>query len=95
MSAYNEFINRALQTDKIYEELPLRIRENITLTEWRNRVVEFCIGKGKAYATSLASTVCGEQVCPCLPSHGVTAYLPARCVITLIHMNDDRNTTMS
>eukprot|EP00879_Flechtneria_rotunda_P023299 GHRR01024648.1.p1 GENE.GHRR01024648.1~~GHRR01024648.1.p1 ORF type:complete len:247 (+),score=73.57 GHRR01024648.1:732-1472(+) len=59
--AYEEYIKKAVETGKRYEDLPERIRAILPLAEWTARVREICIQQGLAWNVSMATTVCSEQ----------------------------------
>ena len=59
--ATEEWIKRAMVQNKSYEELPPRVRGLLPLSDWNARCKAFCIQNGAQWASSLASTACGEQ----------------------------------
>lgn len=59
--ATEEYIKRAMMQNKAYEELPPRVRGLMPLADWNARCKGFCIQNGAQWASSLASSACGEQ----------------------------------
>ncbi|EFJ51519.1 hypothetical protein VOLCADRAFT_103430 [Volvox carteri f. nagariensis] len=56
-----ELVKRAIAGGRVYDDLPPRIKNLITPSEWKTRVKEHCIQRGLPWATSLACTVMGQQ----------------------------------
>ncbi|BDA48371.1 Protein FAM91A1 [Coccomyxa sp. Obi] len=59
--ATEEWIKRAIQNGKLYEDLPPRVRSVLPVSEWKLKVKEHCIQRGLSYDDSLANTSCQEQ----------------------------------
>ncbi|CAK0785595.1 hypothetical protein CVIRNUC_008805 [Coccomyxa viridis] len=59
--ATEEWIKRAIQNGKLYEDLPPRVRTVLPVSEWKLKVKEHCIQRGLPWDDSLASTSCQEQ----------------------------------
>ncbi|CAD7697174.1 unnamed protein product [Ostreobium quekettii] len=56
-----DWISRAIQAGRTYEQLPARVRSALPIGEWKARVKDHCIQHGYAWGESPASTSCGEQ----------------------------------
>ncbi|GAX73682.1 hypothetical protein CEUSTIGMA_g1133.t1 [Chlamydomonas eustigma] len=61
MSAYSEYVSKAIATGRVYEELPQRIQNALTPYEWKLKVKQQCIQRGVAWHQCIANTVCGEE----------------------------------
>ncbi|MEW5307280.1 MAG: hypothetical protein WDW36_009687 [Sanguina aurantia] len=59
--AYQEVVTRAILAGKQYEELPARLQNALSPSDWKNRVKEHCTQRGLLWGTSLVSSVCSEQ----------------------------------
>ncbi|KAK9917406.1 hypothetical protein WJX75_004000 [Coccomyxa subellipsoidea] len=59
--ATEEWIKRAIQNGKLYEDLPPRVRSVLPVSEWKLKVKDHCIQRGLSWDDSLANTSCQEQ----------------------------------
>eukprot|EP00191_Tetraselmis_sp_GSL018_P022956 CAMPEP_0177627496 /NCGR_PEP_ID=MMETSP0419_2-20121207/31236_1 /TAXON_ID=582737 /ORGANISM="Tetraselmis sp., Strain GSL018" /LENGTH=791 /DNA_ID=CAMNT_0019128657 /DNA_START=65 /DNA_END=2441 /DNA_ORIENTATION=+ len=59
--ATEEWLFRAIQTKKNYEDLPPRVRSLVSVGEWKARVREYCISRELGWGESQASQVCAEM----------------------------------
>lgn len=58
--ATEEWIQKAIENERLYDELPPRVRQLLTVAEWKTKVKTFYHQKGSRWER-LAVTACGEQ----------------------------------
>jgi len=59
--ATEEWLLKAIQAGKNYEELPPRVRSILTVGEWKSRVKDYCLVRGMGWGESQASQVSAEM----------------------------------
>ncbi|KAL3158901.1 hypothetical protein ABBQ32_011616 [Trebouxia sp. C0010 RCD-2024] len=58
--ATEEWVKRAIENSKTYEDLPPKVRTVLPVAEWKAKVKEHCIQCGFGWTESLANTSCSE-----------------------------------